>query len=223
MVKALVLDWDGVLARFDLARARAALASELPFGLDELGRRIRTYEAKVGSPRDARQEREFWREFSGTLAAELGLSADARGRLEDFEPRATLEVFPDARRALERARGRGLRVGVLSNFTLLDLRMSLAAIGLSDLVDVALSATTIGAAKPEPAAYLAMTDALGVAPADCVFVDDRPEHIAGATAVGMTAALLTRPPQVSAEALTSLDDLDSRLFEHGPSVQTRAR
>jgi putative hydrolase of the HAD superfamily len=200
-----------VLARFDLSRARSALCSLLPLDLDELGRRIRVHEAVVGSPQSGGEERGFWLDFSRTLAAELGLDEDTRARLERFDPRDVLAVFPDARSALERARARGLRVGVLSNFTLLDLGTSLAAIGLADLVDVALSAAVIGAAKPEPAAFAAIARALGVAPADCVFVDDRPEHVAGAAAVGMTAALLARPPCTRMGALASLDELDRLL------------
>jgi putative hydrolase of the HAD superfamily len=210
-MRALVLDWDGVLARFDLTGARAALSSFLSLDLEELGRRIQRHEAAVGSPRGATEERSFWLDFSRALAADLDLGADALLRLERFDPRSVVRAYPDARGALERARERGLRVGVLSNFTLLDLRASLSAIGLADLVDVALSAAAIGAAKPEPAASHAITRALEVAPGDCLFVDDRPEHVAGAAAVGMTATLLARPPQAQSTALGSLDELDHLL------------
>lgn len=104
-------------------------------------------------------------------------------RLARFDPRAVLVPYSDARGALERARARHLRIGVLSNFTLLDLRGSLAALGLADLVDAAFSASMIVVAKPAPAAYRAIAAALDADPASCLFIDNRPEHVDGAARV----------------------------------------
>jgi FMN phosphatase YigB (HAD superfamily) len=43
--------------------------------------------------------------------------------------------------------------------------------------------------KPEPEIFLLGAERLGVAPEECVFVDDLRENCAGAEAVGMTAIL----------------------------------
>jgi len=206
VLKAAIFDRDGVLADFDLQRARAALGAALPFGLDELGRRLRDFAARVAPPVDEPGERAFFERFTAELGDELGLDDAARARLGRFDPRAALVAYPDARGALERARARGLRTGVLSNFTLLALRGSLAAIGLADLVDAALSAAMIGAAKPAPEAYRAIAAALEVDPRACLFVDDRPEHVAGAARVGMRALLLRRRQGAAAEGV--IEDLD---------------
>ena len=58
--------------------------------------------------------------------------------------------------------------------------------GLDALVD----ATDVGARKPEAAADLAAAAALEVRPAEVVFLDDTPECVDGARAVGMTAILV---------------------------------
>ncbi len=212
MLKAVIFDRDGVLADFDLDRARAALGSVLPFGLDELGRRLRAFAERVAPPLDGPGERAFFARFTGELGAELGLDDAARVGLARFDPRAALSPYLDARGALERARARHLRTGVLSNFTLLDLPGSLAAIGLGDLVDAALSAAMIGVAKPAPEAYRAIAAALDVDPASCLFIDNRPEHVAGAARVGMRALLLRRGSRAAGEGeIEDLTELDRYL------------
>jgi putative hydrolase of the HAD superfamily len=61
----------------------------------------------------------------------------------------------------------------------------------------------VGLHKPQPEIYLLAAERLGVAPADCVFVDDLRENCEGAEGVGMTA-LLHRD---TAETLNRLDEL----------------
>jgi HAD superfamily hydrolase (TIGR01509 family) len=53
-----------------------------------------------------------------------------------------------------------------------------------------IDAAEIGCPKPDPRAYLTAADALGVAPADVVFLDDTPECVDGALAVGMNAIVV---------------------------------
>lgn len=199
---AVIFDRDGVLAEFDLERTRQELGPLLPFGLEQLGGHLRNWAARGGQAvTDAASERAFWDAFWVDLCGAQGLGEEVRSRLMRFDPRRTLRAFPDARPALEQARRRGYRVGVLSNFTLLDLPGSLEALGLGELVDAALSAAMIGTAKPAPEAYQAIARALGVAPEACLFVDDRPECVEGARRVGMRAWLLDRRGKGAGEGL----------------------
>jgi putative hydrolase of the HAD superfamily len=52
-----------------------------------------------------------------------------------------------------------------------------------------LDAASLGARKPNPAAYAAATGRLGVPPASVVFTDDLDENIRGAEAAGLSAVL----------------------------------
>ena len=52
-----------------------------------------------------------------------------------------------------------------------------------------LDAASLGARKPEPAAYAAALDRLGVAPGEVVFVDDLEENVHGAEAAGLRGVL----------------------------------
>ncbi len=47
----------------------------------------------------------------------------------------------------------------------------------------------IGFLKPDPRAYLAAARDAGLAPAECLFIDDKPQNVAGAAAVGMPALM----------------------------------
>jgi putative hydrolase of the HAD superfamily len=55
------------------------------------------------------------------------------------------------------------------------------------------------ATKPDPAAYTAVLDALAVDAGAVTFVDDRPENVGGARAVGLRALLFTDPAALAAD------------------------
>lgn len=86
---------------------------------------------------------------------------------------------------LRRARGHGVRTGVLSN--------SATAPGgpgyWTGVADAVLASGPLGFAKPDPRAYLAVADALGLDPGECVFVDDLAVNVRGAAAVGMVGVV----------------------------------
>ncbi len=75
-------------------------------------------------------------------------------------------------------------IGMLSNAgdNWLDEIFSADQIALFD--EVALSYQT-GYVKPAKQAYLDIAQRLGVAPSECLFIDDQPRYLAGARAVGM--------------------------------------
>jgi putative hydrolase of the HAD superfamily len=191
-VRAAIFDRDGVLTRFDLPTLRAFFEPLLPLSLGELAVRWQRWCERGSGPRTLAEEATFWGVFWDELAVELGLGEQTRAALRAFDYTTSLRAFPDARSALLVARSRGLRVGVLSNFPLASLDASLRAVGLADAVDVACSATLVGASKPSPGAYLAVTRALGVEPAECVFFDDEIPCVEGARAVGARAFLVDR-------------------------------
>jgi putative hydrolase of the HAD superfamily len=52
------------------------------------------------------------------------------------------------------------------------------------MFDVIIDATYTGILKPDPRAYRMCSEALGVLPSDCVFVDDQSRNVVGANQVG---------------------------------------
>lgn len=79
----------------------------------------------------------------------------------------------------------GLRTALLSNLPV-PLRDALEN-GLPWLpkFDVRTYSCTVRAAKPDPAIYSACIRELGIRPPEAVFLDDRPENVAGAIATGI--------------------------------------
>jgi HAD superfamily hydrolase (TIGR01493 family) len=96
--------------------------------------------------------------------------------------------YADTRATLETIRGRGLRVGVVSNVPA-DLRPVFAKHGLDGLVDSFTHSFEVGAEKPDPAIFIAAAKSLAVAPSETLMVGD---HIvdAGAERAGMRVFIL---------------------------------
>lgn len=65
------------------------------------------------------------------------------------------------------------------------------AFGLRDYFDVALTSCYIGLRKPDPAMYQRAIDIVGGPPERILFIDDRPENVAAAKAVGVHAIRFT--------------------------------
>jgi FMN phosphatase YigB (HAD superfamily) len=57
---------------------------------------------------------------------------------------------------------------------------------LEGCFDAFVLSSDVGARKPDPEIYLRSAEILGVAPEQCVFVDDRADNVSGATRLGMT-------------------------------------
>ena len=88
--------------------------------------------------------------------------------------------------ALRLARAQGVRTGLVSN--------SMGAgrydrAGFPELFDGVVISGDVGMHKPQPEIFLLGAKRVGVAPEQCVFVDDLRENCEGAEAVGMTAVL----------------------------------
>jgi putative hydrolase of the HAD superfamily len=100
-------------------------------------------------------------------------------------------IHPDAHRLLDGLRGRGLRLGIVSN-TITPLRLveaEIAAEGLAERVDVVVFSCGVGKRKPHPAIFERALGALEVEPRDALFVGDRLwQDVSGAAHVGMQTA-----------------------------------
>ena len=103
------------------------------------------------------------------------------------------KLYDDARPTLERLRGEGLRLAILTNGPADGQRRKLVATGLGDAVDHVAIGEEAGVSKPHPQAYLRVCDQLGIAPAQCLMVGDSLTlDYQGALAAGLQAVLLDR-------------------------------
>ena len=111
-----------------------------------------------------RQYRDFWRVTDDALvsaarALQLEVTPDQRRQLTGAY--LTLKAWPDAPAALARLRGAGIRVGLLSNFTLTMLEANLASADLRGAFQYVLSTDQARTFKPAPEAYQLGVNATG--------------------------------------------------------------
>lgn len=193
--RAVIFDRDGVLLDFDLEAAAAFFEPLISVSLEELIELWREWGRRVGFPATLAEEQRFWDGVWRFVAERLNLDPIVQRKLEQFNYTSILYSYPDARPALEKAREHGLRVGVLSNFSLASIDASLEAVGLAHLVDVTAAAPVIGSAKPDPEAYHYVLRRLETRPEETLFFDNKRAHVEGARALGMRAFLVDRQQQ----------------------------
>jgi epoxide hydrolase-like predicted phosphatase len=181
-VNGLLLDFGGVLTTNVFDSFRAFCESE---GLppDTVKRTFRENREALAELRALERGDLSVAEFEPRFAPHLGLSEHA-GLVE----RLFAGVGPDEPmiEAVRRAHDAGIRTGVISNswgdttYDVADWRA---------LFDTIVISGDVGLHKPSPEIFELTCDRLGLAPSDCVFVDDLRENCEGAEAVGMTAIL----------------------------------
>ncbi len=126
------------------------------------------------------------------LLAEFGGDADAAADLlEDYRQRCCEHAcgFPGMARTLAALRGRGLKLGIVSNGET-DFQMrNIKALGLEGMVDAILISEAEGLRKPDAAIFFRAAERVGARPEECLFVGDNPEaDILGAHGAGMKTA-----------------------------------
>jgi len=77
------------------------------------------------------------------------------------------------------------------------------------LFDVVIESSKVGVRKPDPAIYRMMCEALAVAPADCVYLDDLGINCKAAAQLGMRAIKVVS----EAQALADLEAMSGLIFE----------
>jgi putative hydrolase of the HAD superfamily len=124
---------------------------------------------------------------------------------------AELVLRPEGRIAIESAKEKGFKLAILSNeldlFYGMEFRQRFPLI---DLFDVIIDATYTKILKPDPRAYQACLDALGLPASACVFVDDQKKNVDGAIALSIPTVHfdVTNPSTSYAEALALLGIYD---------------
>lgn len=228
--RAVIFDRDLTLtyvAPPDIARLHVRLAAMLP-GLS-VAAILGAWERWPGPwPRAASQEPAFWERFCRAFGADHGLDeavALALATEMGLQYPTMFSAYPDALDAVVALHAAGQRLAVLTNFELPSVAQTLAGAGFDPSMFAAiLSAGVIGFAKPDPRAFHAAADALGLSPAACCFVDDLAENVAAARSIGMRAYQMdrSRPGLTEGGCIGSLLDLIGLLAPAGDEPEPRS-
>lgn len=184
-LRCLIVDYGGVLTNpvqesfgawakqdgLEMAELRSVLAAMLGESADS--------SPVHGLERGELSAVEFERQLAAALRRTDGAAVPHEGLLQ--------RVFAGMRPSdgmisvVRRAKERGIATGLLSNSWGLDYNRN----GWDELFDALVISGEVGLRKPEPAIYQLAAERLGVAPAECVFVDDLAVNVRGAAAAGM--------------------------------------
>ena len=220
MLRAVVFDVDFTIARPgpDLgpegyARLGERYGLSLDPGLYEPARRA-ALDTLERHP-ELEHDEEIWVLFTERIIVGMGGTGDtyacAAEMTRAWEHAQHFDLFDDVLPVLADLRGRGLKLGLLSN-TARDLERFVAHHALD--VDAVLTSRMHGKTKPHEAIFRRMLELLEVAADEAAMVGDTIEDdVQGARAVGMRAVLLDRDvrhPEVG-DRLTDLRGLPAAL------------
>ena len=229
-VQAITFDAAGTLMRIaePVGETYARFADDLgaklpPQALDEGFRSAFAHMPPMAFPgldevKRLRAERDWWRELVERVVRHAGSLPDFDAYFEalfsHYASGAAWRAYPEAHQALRSARGRGLRVGVVSNFDS-RLPLILRELGFESLIDTVVYSTGCGAAKPDARIFRHALEALDARPEVALHVGDSLEaDYHGASAAGMRAVHLHRgdsPAAGNIPTVKHLGELDSYL------------
>lgn len=206
MIRAVIFDLDGTLVETEELKALsyARAARELRPDLDE-SEVVEGFKDLVGLSR---------REVAAGLARRFGLEGAARARMAEFGVKAPWQAYvqirlrvyeglladPDLVEAhryphnvvlLHEVRRLGYPTGLATMSHCEQARRVLGILGLADEFDVIATHDDVDQPKPDPEIDLLVARELGIAPRECLVVEDSPAGVAAGLAAGMEVVAVT--------------------------------
>ncbi|GLW98429.1 HAD-IA family hydrolase [Microtetraspora sp. NBRC 16547] len=182
---AVLCDFDGVL-RFHDPAAQARI--DEAYGLAP-GTVLKTAlsPALMGPATLGQITCEEWEEWLVTAFAEVLGSPERAARLVEEFAAVPAWIDEGVRDLLAEARRR-VPVVLVTNATT-RLEEDLDRLGMAGFANAVVSSARVGIAKPDRRIYEIAAGLAGAVPERCLFVDDRPENVAAAVALGMTGVV----------------------------------
>ncbi len=179
--RAVIWDLGGVLVRTEDWAPRTNLARSFGLSREQLEETVFGGDRGVRAARGEITEEELWSQ----VGAVLNVPPPEMARLQrDFWAGDKLDT---ALIEFIRALRPRYRTELLSN-AWSGLRKALTnQLRITDAFDDLIISAEVGVIKPDPRIYQLAVERLGVAPENAIFVDDMPDNVAGARAVGLHA------------------------------------
>lgn len=207
MVKAVLFDMDGTL--IDTEKYYRIF---WPKALAQFGYRMTDEQVlfmrSLGRPFAPRQLKEWFGEELDYYAVR-----DCRKQLmEEHLDRVGIERKPGAVEILEALKKRGILAAVATATDLERTEKYLKKVGLREYFDRLISATQVKEGKPSPDIYIYACEQLGLAPEECIAVEDSPNGVKSAYGAGCRVIMVpdqTEPDEELSKLLYAcVDSLD---------------
>lgn len=187
---ALLVDFDGVLRRWDPAMA-AGVEREYGLSGGVLGEIAMSWGLLQPVLTGRVSHAEWMDSVADALTPSAGSPERARAAVEEWQ-RYRGEVDQDVLAFIREVRAAGVRVGLGTNATDV-LDADIAALDLTDELDVVVNSSVIGVHKPAKEYFQAACEALETPPSRVLFIDDEDRAVAGARVAGLSAHRWTGP------------------------------
>ncbi len=186
---AVIFDMDGVLVDTEPSyfQSNTVLFRELGFSLPEA-----EYAAFVGSS-SYRMWSTLKTRFHLAEKVDELIARSYRAHLNSLMALESLDPIPGIVSLLDRLSDLALPLGLASSSPRLVIELTLEKSGLSGYFPVSVAGDEVPHGKPHPDIFLATASLLGVAPGQCLVVEDSPHGVAGAKAAGMGAVGFANP------------------------------
>lgn len=136
-------------------------------------------------------------QFVGGVAEQYGVAYTPEMKDKTYEKymvyaREGLQIYPNAKKVLELLKARGDRVALCSSADFIKIQANMAAADIPlATFDAIVSGNDTERKKPHPDIFLAAACQLGVAPSDCLVIEDAVNGIQAAKRAGMRCAAVT--------------------------------
>lgn len=188
----IVFDLDGTLVDSEPNYYEASRRTLAEHGVN--GFTWADHERSVGI--STRETVSLWKGRYGLAAPVEALLADKNGHY--LEPaRTATRVYPEMRKFVELLAAEGIPMAVASGSSRAAIEVILKGTGLDAYLRTVVSADEVAAGKPAPDVFLEAARRLGVAPADCVVLEDAAPGAVAAHAAGMRCVAI---PYLTAQA-----------------------
>ncbi|MGO1315520.1 MAG: HAD-IA family hydrolase [Cellulomonadaceae bacterium] len=190
-----VLDLGQVLLGWDPAPAFTDVlpAGQVPDLLERIG---------FGAWNHAQDAGRSFAEGEAELTERFPEHAEAIRAYRRHFPRTLTGMVPGTAAVLAELKRAGVRVLALTNWSAETFPHAQERFGILDRFDGVLVSGAERLAKPDPAIFALACQRFGVAAERAVFVDDRPENVAGAERVGMSGIVFTDAGALRAELVS---------------------
>lgn len=193
-LKAVIFDLDGVIADTAVVHHAAwkQLATEIGVAFDDAtGERMKGVDRR-GSLDILleRAQRAYGEDEKHALAERK--NSYYREQIAQFGPQ---HLLPGAQAAIASARAAGMKIALASASR--NAPLLLERLGIADLFDYVVDAGRIARSKPDPEIFLDAARGLGVAPQDCLGVEDAAAGVDSILAAGMAAVAVGDSPALA--------------------------
>jgi HAD superfamily hydrolase (TIGR01509 family) len=188
MIKALIFDFDGLILDTESPELQAW---QEVFQANGHELRADLWADLIGRPRTYFDMYAYFTELNGPLTDLEALRKDRRARV--IELVLGQPILPGVREYLNEAREMGLKIGLASSSGGDYVRGHLKRLELYDYFHTTKCFEDTELHKPEPEPYLAVLEAVGVAPHEAVAFEDSPNGVAAARAAGIYCVAVPNP------------------------------